>query len=513
MIQFFQRAAVLMCVALLGACSAPEGQSVGEGKASVVASTPILADAVQNVAGDVADVHTLMARGVDPHSYEPSLHATRDIAYADAIFTNGLLLEPQSLTNTIAATVRDTTPVVALAQEAQRYGFAPIPLVEDASLDAVWLGLRVDTGQQLPTTGVADLHLVDVDGPGATFAFILGTFGTPEVVFNSHDGLDSRDVKTLPVDAHTHLSWAFSKPGVYKLTFESHIRDAVGAPEHASAESTVTVVVGQDPARVTPGLHAVEKGHVDITTELDGQGAAHLVLNSDDDGRMDPVNVAVTVPNTTLQPIPPERPFRFLGTPGEETYLLPQAVLGNHVHGELDPHVWHDVRAMKAIVQVIRDELAAVDPHHAEIYQANARDYLQKLDAADEMMHESVSAVPEEQRNLVTTHHGYAYLARAYGMRVAGFVTPNPSVEPSPRDVIAFTRTLENLHVPAVFLEPQLAGRSTVLTETAAQLGIDVCPIWGDTLDPPGSGPADTYIHLVEANAASIRGCLGRNEK
>ena len=57
MIQFFQRAAVLMCVALLGACSAPEGQSVGEGKASVVASTPILADAVQNVAGDVADVH------------------------------------------------------------------------------------------------------------------------------------------------------------------------------------------------------------------------------------------------------------------------------------------------------------------------------------------------------------------------------------------------------------------------------------------------------------------------
>ena len=75
------------------------------------------------------------------------------------------------------------------------------------------------------------------------------------------------------------------------------------------------------------------------------------------------------------------------------------------------------------------------------------------------------------------------------------------------------TRTLENLHVPAVFLEPQLAGRSTVLTETAAQLGIDVCPIWGDTLDPPGSGPADTYIHLVEANAASIRRCLGRNEK
>ncbi|WP_143110098.1 anchored repeat ABC transporter, substrate-binding protein [Corynebacterium sp. NML140438] len=513
MSRLFRCVGALVCTALLGACGIPDQRPVGEGKVSVVASTPILADVVHNVAGDAADVRALMARGVDPHSYEPSLHATRDIAYADAVFTNGLLLEPQSLTNTIAATARETTPVVPLAQEAQRYGFAPIPLVEDASLDAVWLGLRVDTGQQLPATGVADLQLVDVDGPGDAFAFILGTFGTPEVVFNSRDGLDNHDAKTLPVDAHTHLSWAFSHPGVYKLTLAAQIRDAVGAPERANTQSTVTVVVGQDPARVAPGMHAVEKGHVDITAELDEQGTAHLVLNSDDDGHLDPAHVAVTVPNTTLQPIPPERAFRFLGTPGEETYLLPQAVLGNHVHGELDPHVWHDVRAMKAIVQVIRDELAAVDPRHAETYQANAHDYLQQLDAADDTMREAVAAVPEEQRNLVTTHHGYSYLARAYGLRVAGFVTPNPSVEPSPRDVIAFTRTLENLHVPAVFLEPQLAGRSTVLTETAAQLGIEVCPIWGDTLDPPGSGPADTYIHLVEANAASIRRCLGRNEK
>ena len=96
---------------------------------NVVASTSILADVVRNVAGDNAEVKTLMRRGADPHSYEPTLHNTRDIAYADAVFTNGLLLEPQALTRTIDATARPQARVVALAEQTQRFGYAPIPLV------------------------------------------------------------------------------------------------------------------------------------------------------------------------------------------------------------------------------------------------------------------------------------------------------------------------------------------------------------------------------------------------
>lgn len=497
-----------------GAGSAETVASASDGRLRVVASTSILADVVGNVAGDAADVSTLMPPGVDPHTYEPRLHATRDIAYADAVFTNGLLLEPQSLTRTIEATTRPGTPVVKVAEDAQRYGFSPIPLVEDASLDTVWLGLKVATHGDLPATAVADFRLSAAQGPGEASAFVLGTFGTPEVLFNTRDGIDDADSTTLPIDAHTHVSWAFSQPGVYELTFSAALRDSVASTEvREETSGTVRVAVGVDPAQAAPGLQVVDHGHVDIATVVEPE-ASRIVLRGDAPPDVDPSDAVVVVPNTTLQPIPPERSFRFLGTPGEETYLLPQAVLGRHVHGELDPHIWHDVESMKAVVNVVRDTLSSADPRNAAAYAAHARAYQRELDDADAQMRAAVESVPEHNRNLVTTHHGYSYLGRAYGMRIAGFVTPNPSVQASPRDLMALTRTLENLEVPAVFLEPELAGRANELTETAAHLGVEVCTIRGDSLDPPGAGPATTYVDLIRVNAEQIQTCLSeRNNR
>ncbi|WP_070614256.1 anchored repeat ABC transporter, substrate-binding protein [Corynebacterium sp. HMSC067D03] len=496
-------AALGLVAGLVGCAQADD--AVDDGRLRVVASTSILADVVQNVAGDAADVTPLMRRGADPHSYEPTLHATRDIAYADAVFTNGLLLEPQALSRTIESTARPDARVVALAEQTQRYGYAPIPLVEDASLDTVWLGLRFEG--DLPATAVTELSLVDATGPGKAFAFILGTFGTPELLFDSDGGSTM-----LPAGAHTHVSWAFSAPGVYELRLRASVRDAVDAPERSSAEQTVTVVVGQDPAQVAPGKVAIEHGHVDIATLVDDT-TTHLTLRTDDHSHpghtdINPADAVVVVPTTTLQPIPPQREFRFLGNPDDETYLLPQAVLGRHVHGELDPHIWHDPAAMKAVVDVVRDELSAIDPSRASQFADNAKRYQSLLDDTDRTVRAMYDSIPETNRNLVTTHHGYAYLGRAYGLRIAGFVTPNPSVEPSPRDLLALSRTLDNLDVPAVFVEYGSEQETPVLTQTAAQHGVNVCPIWGDSLDPPGQGPAQTYVDFVLANGSSISNCL-----
>lgn len=60
----------------------------------VVTSTSVFADLVANVAGERAEVSSLIPVGADPHTWEPSTAQARALATADVFFYNGLGLEP-----------------------------------------------------------------------------------------------------------------------------------------------------------------------------------------------------------------------------------------------------------------------------------------------------------------------------------------------------------------------------------------------------------------------------------
>lgn len=59
----------------------------------VVATTTFLADLAKNIAGDKAEVISLMPTGGDPHLYDPIPGDAKKIAEADVILRNGLTLE------------------------------------------------------------------------------------------------------------------------------------------------------------------------------------------------------------------------------------------------------------------------------------------------------------------------------------------------------------------------------------------------------------------------------------
>lgn len=510
---------IIVAGMLVGGCSSQTLPQRDDGITDVVATTPIIADLARNVAGERARVTSLMPSGADPHTYEPTLRDVRNIANADLALTNYMLLEEHSLIRAVETNVRPGVNVVTLAEDAAQYGAHLIPLVEDVSLDTIWLGMRVaGKGEHLGATKVSEVRLsaTEVRGPGEASAFLTSTFGEPEIYFNSADGFaPSRgyegDTVSLPVDAHTHVSWAFSEPGVYEIDFAASLARTRGDQPIPLGTTTVTFAVGVDPSQV--GARTVlDRGHEDITVDLDHE---RITIQGDSiDPRSgtpaststvyEPASTVISVPNRALQQIPPGPAYRFLGTPGGETYMLAQAVLGKHVHGEIDPHVWHDVANAMAYVKLIRDSLIAVDPEGASEYARNADKYLETLATLDDYMQRAVDSIPSARRQLVTTHDGYAYLADAYGLNIAGFVSPNPAVEPSARDLIALTRTLQNLDVNAVFLEPNLTNRSSDLTQMAARAGIDVCRIYGDSFDEE----VTTYIDLMETNAHNLSTCL-----
>ncbi len=478
--------ALLVSLALAG-CATPVEETAG-----VVATTPAVADLVCNVAGDAIDVVSLVPPSSDPHTYEPPLSMLRHVTRAKAAFSNGLLLENASIRSMVEANLPDGAPNVALGEESVAFGGYHIPLVEDQALDTVWLGLRVAGRYSDP--GTVTFRATAFEGPGNISAFTTGVFGQPSIWLDSSNGLDG-DELALPAGSHTHMSWGFTAPGRYRLTIEA-VPDADMEAPAGPTEATIEFAVGVD-----PGPSALTSGHVDLYASGD------LTLHGEDKGRSferQPADVVVAVPHATRTQVPADPQWRFLGKAGQDAWVLAQAVIGKHVHGEIDPHMWLDVSNAIAYVEVIRDRLSAVDPAHADVFAANASAYIAKLERLDSWASQVLATIPGANRRLVTAHDAYGYLANAYGLTITGFASANPSLEPSAGALALLTATLRDLHVPAVFTEASTRSGAGELTSIADGLGISVCSLSSDSLTPE----APTYIDLVVDNTTTMKSCL-----
>lgn len=567
-----------LVLTLVAGCAGVGVDPARDGQLRVVTTTGILADLVRNVAGGRATVSQLVPDGADPHSYEPSLRAIRDVAYADLAFSNYLLLEQHSIIRALDANLPASAQSVSIAEEAAKQGATILPLVEDRALDTLWLGMRVSgDGKRYGANRASevDLQVVSVQGPGQASSYLTTTFGTPELGFSSHDGFDAasdykHDTVSLPADAHQHMSWAFTKPGVYRVQFKARLRPVKGKNVEFKT-ATFTFAVGVDAAAVAKreGRVVLGPGHGDVSVDLEA-GRITLVADKQASGQawpsaaktasastpspaasantnpgassasapspggsasptpsdgasapsqsdvvvagaahvpghiaLDPQRIVVDVPTRTLAQVP--QGYGFVGRAGTQAYILPQAVLGKHVHGEIDPHLWHDVHNAAAYVKVICAKLKQVDPAGARVYDANAARYLNQLAQLDTQVKSTLDTISEANRQLVTTNDAYAYLANAYGLKVAGFVAPNPASEPSLADRRKLAATIKDLHIKAVFLEPNLARTRSTLKVVASEAGVKVCPLYGDTLD----NQAPTYQAMMRFNANSLARCLG----
>ncbi len=493
--------AALAVVALALAACAPSDTAAGDDDLTVVVSTEILADLVGRVAGDRAEVRTVIPPGGDPHSFEPSPRDARTVASADLAFTNHLLLEEHALIKMFDTNVPDGVPNLSLAENAEQYGASLIPLVENVELDTIWLGLAV-RGSAPQRSDEIHLRATAIDGPGEVSVYLTGTLGDPEVYWSTTDGLDAGDVAVLPPDAHTHVNWAFTEPGEYRLTLEADLH--TGGEVRPVGSGTFVFAVGTDTAAVadSPDSRVLDGGHTDLAVDLD---TGEVFARTDEQGDIPAAEVVVEVPDLAIEQVPDDPRFAFLGDPGDQVWQLPQAVLGKHVHGEIDPHLWQDVRNAKAYVHAITDALVQVDPQGSTEYRANRDAYSAELDDLHAEVERTVAAIPPDRRQLVTTHDAFGYLAAAYDLTVAGFVVPNPGQEPSAAQVSRLRATIDDLDVPAVFVEPNLAQRAAVLRQVAQDEGVDICLLHGDTFSPD----APDYVSMMRWNAQELQRCLG----
>lgn len=79
----------LLIASFLTSCSSPTPQT-GSGSLHVLASTTILADIAQNVAGDRFKVESLLPDGADPHAYQAAPSDVKKLEDSNVLILNGL---------------------------------------------------------------------------------------------------------------------------------------------------------------------------------------------------------------------------------------------------------------------------------------------------------------------------------------------------------------------------------------------------------------------------------------
>ena len=172
-----------------------------------------------------------------------------------------------------------------------------------------------------------------------------------------------------------------------------------------------------------------------------------------------------------------------------------------------DPHAWQSVANAKTYVANIRDALIAADPAGRSVFEANAADYLRRLDALEAEVKAAIASIPPNRRKLVTTHNAFGYFGTAYGV---DFIAPHgvsTEAEPSARDVARIIAQIRAQKIPAVFLEnvtdPRLLER--IAQESGARIG---GTLYSDALTD-ANGPAPTYIDMMRHNVKELVTALG----
>jgi zinc/manganese transport system substrate-binding protein len=184
-------------------------------------------------------------------------------------------------------------------------------------------------------------------------------------------------------------------------------------------------------------------------------------------------------------------------------------------HGEAtgppktDQHAWHDLANGAVYARNIAEGLAAVDPANADFYRSRANAYIAQIRELDTWAKREIAEVPKSKRKFITSHDGFEYLAKAYGIKIVPARGWTNEKEASAADVARLMKQIRQEKTKAIFVEnmndPRVIER--VAHETGAEIG---GTLYSDALSKP-DGEAGTYLKMVRHNIEAIKAGMLKN--
>ena len=174
----------------------------------------------------------------------------------------------------------------------------------------------------------------------------------------------------------------------------------------------------------------------------------------------------------------------------------------HHHHGEFDPHAWHSVSNVLVYVENIRAAMVKLAPEHAADFNQNAKNYVSQLQVLEKELAQKMHLVPENKRNVITSHDAFGYLALEYGFNFTAPQGMSTEAEASAADVVKIIKQIRQHDIQAVFVEKVSSSRliEQIARETGAKIGGE---LYADALSQPKQG-AGTYIKMMKHNIHTL---------
>lgn len=174
-----------------------------------------------------------------------------------------------------------------------------------------------------------------------------------------------------------------------------------------------------------------------------------------------------------------------------------------HAHGSTDMHVWLDPQNARHMIERIAAVLKETDPERADLYEANAAEVMQSLDALSAEIAKQLE--PVHDKHFLVFHDAYHYFENRFGIEAAGSIAANPQSPPGAETIAALEAMVGHGDVVCAFVEPQFSPK--LIEAIAGQGGLRI-----GTLDPLGAavdpGP-EQYGTLMRDMATAFAECLG----
>ena len=177
---------------------------------------------------------------------------------------------------------------------------------------------------------------------------------------------------------------------------------------------------------------------------------------------------------------------------------------GEHADEALDPHFWLDPQRYVDVARAIGATLERADPAHATAYRQRTSSFTSELLSLDREFAQGLSKC--RNRDLVTSHTAFGYLAARYGFHQEGITGLSPEAEPSPAALARIAHFVEDEGVSTIYAETLVspAVAETLARETGARVKV-LDPLEGVTDQSAG----DNYFDVMRANLATLRAGQG----